>query len=1167
MWPSARGGPGISCEKLKPALLLPELQSKREGHSSGGSIMAARQLHTILRHLHHTIRTQTVEGCTDGQLLERFTRQQDAAAFEALVHRHGPMVLGVCRRVLVNEHEAEDAFQATLLVLVRKAAAIRKHESVGSWLYGVAYRIALKARALALRRAWHESRAQCRLPADSLAEMVWQDLRPVLDEELNRLPEQYRAPVVLCYLQGKTNEEAAQQLHWPPGTVKARLARARALLQTRLTRRGCTLSAGALAMLLEQGVAPAAVPAMLVSAIVKTATLWAAGEAVLAGGVSGKAVTLLDGMVRTMFLAKVKLGAAALLAVTVAAIGAGLAVHQAVAARQGEGTVPGQAPAPAKQTASAKAEGKPARQTDLYGDPLPAGAVARLGSLQLRHYGLSNVAFGANGTTLVSVGADRLVRFWNVAAGTLVRTIQLQGTAGPGYGASLSADGKTLACWDNGAVYFWDTNSGKELKRFPCPLAADPLSYLSLSPDGQSLAVGSEAIKVIVADWNSGKQRQLRLPTRWNWASPDSTYHACYSPDGKRVVTGAGGQQPLCIWDVATGQELRRIDDWASVSAFSPDGQRLAVASMAKNRQSQDTVLRLYEVATGKEVWHVPLPGKGFYWWIAFAPDGKLIAPVDTEGIYLLDRRTGQEVRRLKGRFAGRESKAFFSPDGRFLAGVGANRIRLWDVVTGTELHDRPGNGEATTAGAYSPDGRWLVTGAWVDGTLGVWDTVTGRRLRLLDWNRNEGYVHYLHFSTDRRTLVSGHYEGLLHFFDIGTGKIEHTLSLNEARKPKKEQPKFWAFHRSPDGRRVITLEEPAEVAVWETDPGRLIASQTFRPAPRSGWAPLGEQVALLTADGIVVVNSGSGQFHLRVSGACNAPLVASPNHKLLAAPAGGQQQSAVRVWEVLTGKEVATLRTGPVTCLGLVRDGRTLVTVDAASLRLWDLASGQERHRFAFPKDFAVSPDHSFVQELYLSPDGRRATTALGDGTLLVWELPGRSRPVNPEREPLDTTEAARLWADLASEDAAKAYGAIWKLADAPGPAVALLRQNLKPVGEEDFKNLRPLLRDLEDDRFAVREAAAKELQKRGAAVTPVLREVLAGNPSLELRRHLETRLAKAVHAVPVGEGSRRLRAIQVLEQIGSPEARRVLEVLAGGEPAAWETQEAKASLQRLAR
>jgi RNA polymerase sigma factor (sigma-70 family) len=174
---------------------------------------------------------------TDSQLLKRFAGQRDPVAFAALVRRHGPMVLAVCRRVLCSAHDADDAFQATFLVLVRKAGAIARPELLGNWLYGVAYRVAVKARANAARRSEHEKRAPVKAWVDPVMEATAREERSVLDAELHHMPEQYRAPLVLCYLEGKTNAEAARMLGWPTGSISGRLARARELLRKRLVRR------------------------------------------------------------------------------------------------------------------------------------------------------------------------------------------------------------------------------------------------------------------------------------------------------------------------------------------------------------------------------------------------------------------------------------------------------------------------------------------------------------------------------------------------------------------------------------------------------------------------------------------------------------------------------------------------------------------------------------------------------------------------------------------------------------------------------------------------------------------------------------------------------------------------------------------------------------------
>ena len=233
---------------------------------SGASDMATGQPHDVLRQLRRAALLRDGGGMTDGQLLECFVERRDEAAFEALVRRHGPMVLGVCRRVLRHPQDAEDAFQAAFLVLVRRAASIGQRELLGNWLYGVAYRTALDARAAAARRRVLERQVSpMPEPQATDAADAGRELRPLLDQELSRLPEKYRVPVVLCDLEGRTRRDVARQLGIPAGTLSGRLTAARQMLARRLARRGgLALSAAPLTAALSQGAVSACVPAPLV---------------------------------------------------------------------------------------------------------------------------------------------------------------------------------------------------------------------------------------------------------------------------------------------------------------------------------------------------------------------------------------------------------------------------------------------------------------------------------------------------------------------------------------------------------------------------------------------------------------------------------------------------------------------------------------------------------------------------------------------------------------------------------------------------------------------------------------------------------------------------------------------------------------------------------------
>ncbi len=298
--------------------------------------MATDQMDTVIRHLRRAALRQGAAGRTDGQLLTSFIDHKDEAAFEALVRRHGPMVWGVCRRVAGNHHDAEDALQATLLVLARKASSVRPREGVAGWLHGVALRTALRAKAMTAKRRGREKQVTAMPEPEAAPQDQWRDLQPLLDQELSGLPENYRLPLLLCDLEGKMIKEAAQQLGWPQGTLAGRLARGRKLLARRLVSRGVVLSAGSLAAVLSLNVASAGMPSSLMSSAVKAATMIAAGQATVAGVVPARVVSLTQGVIKGMMLAKLSRAAAGLVVLGVVAFGGGVLTDGTAAGQQTE---------------------------------------------------------------------------------------------------------------------------------------------------------------------------------------------------------------------------------------------------------------------------------------------------------------------------------------------------------------------------------------------------------------------------------------------------------------------------------------------------------------------------------------------------------------------------------------------------------------------------------------------------------------------------------------------------------------------------------------------------------------------------------------------------------------------------------------------------------------
>jgi RNA polymerase sigma-70 factor (ECF subfamily) len=289
-------------------------------------------MHEVVRELGALFNEGAIGMLSDGQLLDRFVELHEAWAFEAIVERYGPLVWGVCGRVLRDHHDAEDAFQATFLVLARRAASIMPREKIGNWLYGVAYQTAMKARATRAKRRVRERPAWEMTEPEAVPDDYADELLSRLDREVTRLPEKYRVPIILCELQGKTHREAAEQLGWPVGTVSGRLSRARAVLASRLSRGAAPLAVGALGGLLAHDMARAGVPAELVRSAAQAGTLSTAGKAVTAGVVSAQVAALTEEVLKTMLINKLTLATAMLLVVVALAGGATSLTYRAQSA-------------------------------------------------------------------------------------------------------------------------------------------------------------------------------------------------------------------------------------------------------------------------------------------------------------------------------------------------------------------------------------------------------------------------------------------------------------------------------------------------------------------------------------------------------------------------------------------------------------------------------------------------------------------------------------------------------------------------------------------------------------------------------------------------------------------------------------------------------------------
>jgi RNA polymerase sigma factor (sigma-70 family) len=615
--------------------------------------MASGPMTAVLRHLHRLVPPHGVDHSPDRQLLERFLACRDEAAFAALVRRHGAMVLGVGRRLLHDAHAAEDVFQATFLILARNAASIRKRQAVGSWLYGVAYRVAVRARRAAETRRGRERHAPTLPPADPAVEVTWRELGMVVDEELRRLPERYRAPLVLCVLEGKTQDEAARELGCCKSTLRRRLEQGRQRLRRRLLRRGVALSVGLLAAAVSQGPVRAAVSAALVEVTVTAGLLSRTGPG-MAKVVSAEVAALVQGVSMAPAVTRLTALAAVVLAVALLGTGAGWLAHQA-AARS----------APPAQEPAAQAAEQPR-------DPPaePHGPLLR----EMNHEGFVRVvAFAPGGKTLLSGGdTDRMVRLWDVAVGEdLVRLRTPKGLTG----IALARDGTSVATGEvDGTVRLWQAATGKALDRLKGHTAL--VAGLAFAPDGKTLATAGNNQRICIWDVATGKRlHEIQV-------APAELFSVAFSPDGKTLASGGrGAGTTVSLWEVATGQELppfREQPREAWGVAFSPDGKMLAAACARDS-----PALRLWDVERRKQLHEMETAGEQTAT-VAFSPNGKLLASGRLSGqVCLWEVLTGEEIARVAAHRSvkyGTYSVSFAS-DGKTLASGGEDGfVRLWDV-------------------------------------------------------------------------------------------------------------------------------------------------------------------------------------------------------------------------------------------------------------------------------------------------------------------------------------------------------------------------------------------------------------------------------------------------------------------------------------------------------
>lgn len=958
----------------------------------------------------------------DAELLRRFREDRDETAFAALLDRHGPMVLGLCRRLVGDAHLAEDIFQATFLTLSRKAASVRRPESLAAWLHGVAFRLALKA-----RKARGQSGAQSLsdTPAeapDPLQDLSARELLAIIDAELDRLPPTFRLPLIHCCLEGRSLEEAARLLGWTTGSVKGRLERGRAKLKSRLARRGMALPAvlgptlfltqsTALAAPLVQGTlalaagaAPSAAVASLAAAaagIITAGKLKVLGAAVLAVGVVGAGFEFAAGPRR---------------------VGDEAGGRGVTASRPGD-------PGPAEPCGAL-----PAKAAE---DPLPPGAVARLGTSRHRHLLARVVMFHPSGKAVFTVGEDGRMLAWDPATGDLLQELALPDpSAGRG---SISADGRVfLRRTTAGAVEVSAPGAAPSMTQ----TVEGGVATAVLSADGSGVATleagpnGTHLIRVY-----SGRPLRPR-PFGVSKSYPGDL---TISPDGARVYANAAADTVIRCWDGARDGPAWEVKFRASRLILSADGRWL-LAVPEEPRQSY----RLFDALNGAPADVPPLPKASGHLTAAVSSGGDVIAFASDQGIQLWDVRRG----RVMHQFPGEAGDVAFSPDGRTLAAV-CGAIRCFDVASGRPTF--PSAAEvghtAPVAGiAWSADGRRIVSHTAGAADVVVWDLSRREPKRLTEGFRVPGQIVF--DAGGRGLVVLSDSSRIGVVADAATGKETAQFQVIADGDPRNHEAAADAA-----GKKVIFLirgddDAPAsEVIVVEPQGGR--AKRVFRVP-----AGMGRKL-FLSQFGSAVLNRRGEQFDpLRGT---SPPRLALPEGRelidtaacsadglLLAAPLSdgrgdrGSQRRRVGVWERATGALLGTFpatdANGPI---ALSPDGRTLAVGGRDRVVLYDVLTGDERPALRTPgRSDAYHATEPAPDAMAFAPDGRTLATGHADTTILLW-------PVPPPSE-AGISDAERAWADLAAGDASGVRAMLW-LADRPDKAMPLLREKLREAGDDD--------------------------------------------------------------------------------------------------------------------
>jgi WD40 repeat protein len=849
-----------------------------------------------------------------------------------------------------------------------------------------------------------------------------------------------------------------------------------------------------------------------------------------------------------------------------------------------------------------------------------------MGTIRFRHGSqVQFLLFAPDGKTLASASADGTIFVWETATGKELRQFK-----GRPYGSSsivFSPDGKTLAfSGEDMSVQFWDLSTGKMLRQF----AAPQMSFMSLaiSPELKTAAFvcNDQSIRL----WDAVAGKELTSIARQQPANGQQAFFGniiAFSSDSRSIAVGGndGNRSAVRFWEATTGKELQQWNlpqnNGVMSLLFAPDGKHIAV-------RDGNQITHINDVLSGKELRQFQGRANFGTYSDAFAPDGKTFASVNGDQIHIEELSTGKETRQFKAHHQGVAALAF-SPDGKWLASGGLNNmirlwetaggkehilggghrggifltasspdcsmlatisadysVRLWDGQTGKELRrfERPvpqnpniNNGWENPLGtgavvAFARDGKTLAA-AWTDGLMQIWDAQSGKVVA--KYQDSKGLIAtFLTYAPDNNTLAIGRQNGLIQLRDVASGKDKRQIRAFKTQDPN-GQMNGWA------GINLLAFSRD----------GKTLAAGGYDSNPMG----MARGIGMLPALRILEVATGKERRSLPIKlNNFDALPYAMPFPPGGLGPWGGGIVGGM-VWDTYGGVSQGS------TSAAFSPDGKYLVLSNGNTIQLWDLAGGKLLRSFSshqyFSSRIAFSPDgqmlaaaghdgslflwetatgtelgqfdghRGMVNAVAFGGNAKTIITAGMDSTALVWDVGMLLEQSRQKNIALSPEKLEGLWKDLADADAARADRAIWVLAAAPKLSIPFLESHLRPVASVDTQRIRQLIADLENDLFETRQKASTELEKLGELAEEALQKTLQGQPSPEVRKRAEGILEKIQGPVTAPETIRELRALEVLEKIGSPDALKLLTHLGSGAREARLTRLARESQERSAK